>query len=475
MLEKDLLAQVLDKALRRGADFAEVYVEDKHSSNVVCEDNKIDKINSGREIGAGIRVIKDGKTAYVYTNDLSREGLFKAAALASRSHEERIRNGNRTIALVIRQPDYEMNFLRMPDQVEFNEKIQVLFEANQAVRDLGAEIKQVIVALGDMHKKVQIANSEGDLVEDELSRVRLAVNAIAARDGLIQTGYDAAGGVSGWELLEEVSFSDMAKKAGARALVMLSARPAPAGRMPVVMHAEAGGTMVHEACGHGLEADLVQKGLSVYQGKEGETVASACVSVIDDATLPGKYGSYRWDDEGIRGQKTVLIEKGILKGFLYDRLTAQADETYSSGNGRRESYQEKPIPRMSNTYIASGEDDPEEIIRETGYGLLVKKMGGGQVNTTNGDFVFDVQEGYMIIDGEVAYPVRGATLIGNGPKVLLDIDRVGRDMGFGIGTCGKGGQGVPVGDAQPTMRIREMTVGGTSIGQGPAIKRIRRR
>ncbi|NMC27585.1 MAG: TldD/PmbA family protein, partial [Syntrophomonadaceae bacterium] len=373
MLEKDLLAQVLDKALRRGADFAEVYVEDKHTSNIVCEDNKIDKINSGREIGAGIRVIKDGKTAYVYTNDLSREGLIKAAALASRSHEERIRSGKRTIALVIRQPDYEMNFLRMPDQVEFAEKIQVLFEANQAVRDLGAEIKQVIVAVGDMHKKLQIANSEGDLVEDELSRVRLAVNAIAARDGLIQTGYDAAGGVSGWELLEEVSFSDMAKKAGARALVMLSARPAPAGRMPVVMHAEAGGTMVHEACGHGLEADLVQKGLSVYRGKEGQTVASACVSVIDDATLPGKYGSYRWDDEGIRGQKTVLIEKGILKGFLYDRLTAQADETYSSGNGRRESYQEKPIPRMSNTYIAAGEDDPEEIIRETGYGLLVKK------------------------------------------------------------------------------------------------------
>ncbi len=473
-MEKDLLAQVLDKALRRGADFAEVYVEEKHISNVVCEDNKIEKINSGREIGAGIRVIKDGKTAYVYTNDLSREGLLKAAEAASRSHNEKIR-GDKSIALAVRQPGFEMNFRRMPDQVDFAEKIQVLLEANQAVRDLDAEIRQVIVAVGDIHKRVQIANSEGDLVEDELSRVRLAVNAIAAREGLIQTGYDAAGAVSGWELLEEVSFPDLAQQAGARALAMLSARPAPAGRMPVVIHAEAGGTMVHEACGHGLEADLVHKGLSVFRGKEGQTVASACVSVIDDATLPGKYGTYRWDDEGIRGQKTVLIDKGILKGFLYDRLTAQADEKNSSGNGRRESYQEKPIPRMSNTYIAAGEDDPEEIIRETAYGLLVKKMGGGQVNTTNGDFVFDVQEGYIIKDGEVAYPVRGATLIGNGPRVLLDIDRVGRDMGFGIGTCGKGGQGVPVGDAQPTLRIREITVGGTSIGQGPAIKRIRRK
>lgn len=475
MLEKDLLAQVLDKALRRGADFAEVYVEEKHISNVVCEDDKIEKINSGREMGAGIRVIKAGKTAYVWTNDLSREGLFRAAAVASRSHEEKFRGGDNTIALAVRQPDFEMNFRRMPDQVDFAEKVQILLEANQAVRDLDAEIRQVIVAVGDIHKRVQIANSDGDLVEDELSRVRLAVNAIAARDGLIQTGYEAAGAVSGWELLEEVSFADMAHKAGARALAMLSARPAPAGRMPLVMHADAGGTMVHEACGHGLEADLVHKGLSVYRAKEGQTVASASVSVIDDATLPGRYGSYRWDDEGISGQKTVLIDRGILKGFLYDRLTAQADETNSSGNGRRESYQEKPIPRMSNTYIASGEDDPDEIIRETSYGLLVKKMGGGQVNTTNGDFVFDVQEGYMIKDGEVTYPVRGATLIGNGPRVLLDIDRVGRDLGFGIGTCGKGGQGVPVGDAQPTLRIREITVGGTSIGQGPAIKRIRRR
>lgn len=475
MLEKDVLIQVLDKALSRGADFAEVYVEEKRVSNVLCEENRVEKINSGHEIGAGIRVVRDGKTAYVHTNNLSLDGLLEAAEVASRSHKARIGSGKKDLSINIRQPDFEMSFKRLPEQVDFAEKIRALLEANQAVRDLDTEIRQVIVTLGDIHKKVQIANSEGEQIEDELSRVRMAVNAVAARDGLIQTGYDAAGAVSGWELLDQVSFTDMAQKAGARAIAMLSAHPAPAGRMPVVMHAEAGGTMVHEACGHGLEADLVHKGLSVYGDKEGQAVASACVSVVDDATLPGKYGSYRWDDEGIRAQKTVLIDKGILKGFLYDRLTALADKTNSSGNGRRESYQEKPIPRMSNTYIAPGNDDPEEIVQETNYGLLVKKMGGGQVNTTNGDFVFDVQEGYVIKDGEVAYPVRGATLSGNGPRVLLDIDRVGRDLGFGIGTCGKGGQGVPVGDAQPTLRIKELTVGGTSIGQGPAIKRIRRR
>jgi TldD protein len=232
--------------------------------------------------------------------------------------------------------------------------------------------------------------------------------------------------------------------------------------MPVVMSSEAGGTMVHEACGHGLEADLVQKGLSVYKNKLGQKVAADCVSVIDDATLADKYGSYYFDDEGSRGQRTVLIENGILKTYLYDWLSARKDGVASSGNGRRESYQHKPVVRMSNTLIAPGQDDPEEIISSTPHGLLVKKMGGGQVNTTNGDFVFDVQEGYLIQDGRIKHPVRGATLIGNGPWVLSNIDRVGHDLGFSLGVCGKDGQGVPVADAQPTIRIKELTVGGTA-------------
>ncbi|MCR4399527.1 MAG: TldD/PmbA family protein, partial [Syntrophomonadaceae bacterium] len=319
------------------------------------------------------------------------------------------------------------------------------------------------VALGDIEKSVMIANSLGEWLEDEAARVRLTVNVVAAADGIIQTGMEAIAASSGWEVLEETSPEELAQKAAARALLMLKARPCPAARMPVILSSRAGGTMVHEACGHGLEADLVQKGLSVYAGKIGSKVAAECVSVVDDATLPGRYGSFRFDDEGVPAQRTVLIERGVLVGFMYDRLTAGKDGVPSTGNGRRESYQHKPIPRMTNTLIAPGGDDPGAIIAGTRRALLVVKMGGGQVNTTNGDFVFDVPEAYMIENGEVAYPVRGATLIGNGPQVLQDIEAVGSDLGFSVGQCGKDGQAVPVADAQPTLRIRQLTVGGTSV------------
>lgn len=474
MLDKSLLSMVLERSLQKGGDFAEIYVEEKLLSNVICEDDKIEKVNSGREKGAGIRVMNDGYTAYVYTNDLSEEGLMKAATVASKasSNEKQV---DKTIRLSLRQPESEQSFKKLPEQVDFAEKIEYVLRANQVARNLDNEIRQVTVAVGDIHKKIQIANSEGDLVEDELARVRLMVNAIAARDGQIQTGYEAAGGMTGWELMEQISVEDMARSAASRAIGMLSAKPAPAGRMPVVMHAEAGGTMVHEACGHGLEADLVQKGLSVYKNKMGEKVANEEVSVIDDATIASKYGTYRFDDEGNPARHSVLIDKGILTEYMNDRLTAGRDGSPLTGNGRRESYQHKPIPRMSNTYIAPGTEDPEEIIKSTPHGLLVKKMGGGQVNTTNGDFVFDVQEGYLIVDGEISTPVRGATLTGNGPQVLMNIDRVGRDMGFSIGVCGKDGQGVPVADAQPTIRIKELTVGGIFEAEAPTIKKVRRK
>jgi TldD protein len=418
-------------------------------------------------------VVRDGKTAYVYTSDLSEAGLLKAAAVARHAAE----NGKETgpIELRPKKPVFEISCKRLPDTVSFDEKIEHVLAANRSARDVSNEIRQVTVAAGDLHKKVTIANSDGELAEDERTRIRVLVSTVAARDGIIQTGYESAGGVCGWELLEEVDFEDMAEKAAQLAVTMLSARPAPAGRMPVVMSSEAGGTMVHEACGHGLEADLVQKGLSVYKDKLGDKVAADGVSVIDDATLDGKYGTFRFDDEGNYGQCTVLINDGVLEQYMYDRLTAAKDGRDSTGNGRRESYQEKPIPRMSNTFIASGKDDPEIIIKSTASGLLVKKMGGGQVNTTNGDFVFDVQEAYMIEDGEVTYPVRGATLTGNGPAVLNSIDMVGRDLGFGIGVCGKDGQGVPVSDAQPTIRIKELTVGGTAPTSGPTKRRIRRK
>ena len=230
--------------------------------------------------------------------------------------------------------------------------------------------------------------------------------------------------------------------------------------MSVVLSSEAGGTMIHEAIGHGLEADLAQTGLSVFSRRIGETVASPLVTVVDDATLLNQRGSYAFDDEGVRAQRTILVEKGVLQGYLYDYVTAMKDHTASTGNGRRESYQSRPLPRMSNTFIAPGQMNPADILHATTEGLFVKKMGGGQVNTVNGDFVFEVTEGYLIEGGECGEPVRGATLTGNGPKILMAIDMVGNDIGFGIGTCGKEGQGVPVADAQPTLRIPEMIVGG---------------
>ncbi len=474
MLDKKELARVLERALCRGGDFAEVYVEEKQISNVLCEDNRIERINSGREKGAGIRVLKDGRTAYVYTNELSLSGLERAAEVAARSFSAG--QSGQAINLTPRQAQTSLTYLRMPNEVAFDEKISQVLAANQAAREVDAEIRQVTVALADVQRKLQIANSEGELTEEEQVRVRMMVNAIASRDGMIQTGYESAGGAVGWELMQQVAIEDLARDAAGRAVAMLSAVPAPLGRMPVVMHAEAGGTMVHEACGHGLEADLVQKGLSIYQGKLGKKVANEHLSVIDDATLQGKYGSFGFDDEGTPGQRTIMIEQGILKQFINDRLTASADGSPLTGNGRRESYQHKPIPRMTNTFIAPGEDDPDKIIAQTEKGLLVKKMGGGQVNTINGDFVFEVQEGYIIERGEIKHPVRGATLTGNGPQVLLDIDRIGRDLGYSLGVCGKDGQGVPVADAQPTIRIKSLTVGGISTEKStPSIKRIRRK
>lgn len=474
MFSKKVLEHVLDRALAKGADFAEIYIEEKKTGSLLYEDSRLEQVNQGIEKGAGVRVIKKGNTGYVYTNDLSEGGLLRAVETANHAASE-VRNLDKELSLRIKEPLYTFSPRQMPNEVELGLRIEWAKEADREARGLGEEIRQVTVGIADVQKKVVIANSEGEMVEKEEVRTRAVVNVVACRDGVLQTGYETAGGSTGWEILDENSLPDLALKAGDLAIKLLDAKPAPAGKMPVIMAAEAGGTMVHEACGHGLEADLVAKGLSVYRDRKGQQVAASLVTVIDDATLDKKYGSYVFDDEGIPGQRTVLIEKGELKGYMYDRLTAKKDNAFSTGNGRRESYQHKPVPRMSNTFIAPGQDRIEEIIRSTSHGLLVKKMGGGQVNTTNGDFVFEVKEGYIVENGEVKELVRGATISGNGPEALKNVDRVGNDLGFAIGICGKDGQGVPVADAQPTIRIRELVVGGTAGGDAPGIKKIMRR
>lgn len=439
-------------------------MEEKRSTGISCEAGKIERVHTGVEAGAGIRVLSGDTTAYAYTNDLSREGLLEAAQIVSHAAVSGKKGVNLDFVRV--KPQVDFVFEERPEEVSTERKAAVVESADKAARALDKDrIKQVIVGYGDVAQKVTIANSSGNYVEDERIRTRFIVQAVAADGQVIQTGFEAVGSLCGFELFKSFSPEEVAASAAKRALEMLKASPAPVGRMPVVMAAEAGGTMVHEACGHGLEADLAQKNLSVYAGKKGQVVASEEVSVYDDATINSKYGSYRFDDEGTPARKVNLIEKGVLVDFMYDRLTAVKDGRESNGHGRRESYQHKPIPRMGNTCIAPGRTDPEKIIRETRNGLLVKKMGGGQVNTTTGDFVFDVAEGYLIKDGETGPMVRGATLTGNGPEVLRIIEMVGSDLGFTIGTCGKDGQGVPVSDAQPTIAIKELTIGGTTSGK----------
>jgi len=463
MLDRRVLSDALAAALRRGGDFADIYLENRRTTTITAEDGRIERIKTGVEAGAGVRVVSGGTTAYAYTNKITPAELLRVADIASRA----VRGAVADINIDLRRiaPLADLDITMPPDTVAVDDKAAAVEAADRAARAVDERIGQVMVAYGDVIQDVTIANSLGRLVEDRRVRTRLSVNAVAACGGQMQTGFESLGATQGFELATPETCENLARQAAGRAITALEAKPAPAGKMPVVMAGAAGGTMVHEACGHGLEADLVQKGLSVYAGRKGEQVAAPGVTVIDDGAIPRRYGTLRFDDEGFPAGKTVLIENGVLTGYMYDYLTAARDKAPVTGNGRRESFEHKPIPRMRNTYIAPGRDDPAAIIRSVKQGLLVQKMGGGQVNTVNGDFVFDVAEGYIIEDGETTRAVRGATLAGNGPEVLRIIDMIGSDLGFTIGTCGKDGQSAPVSDAQPTIRIPAIIVGGTETGR----------
>lgn len=464
-MNKREIREILKTALSHGADFAEYFWEHKETTAISCEENRIERINSGIDEGIGIRVIYGGSTSYAFTNDISYERLLELAETAGKA-AGRPAGADRIIDFTQPAAPAQFSIKLPPDEIKMEEKTKSVIAANNAARRTDSHIRQVSVGYADVRQEVVIANTNGVYTEDLRIRTRLNVNAIAAKNDIIQTGYYSAGGVTGFELLEENPPEILAENAAKRAVLMLTARPAPSGRMPVVIQSSAGGTMIHEACGHGLEADLVQKGLSVYAKKRGQQVASPLVTVVDNALLPGKYGSLRYDDEGTPGQKNVLIKNGILEGYMYDYQTAHSEGRASTGNGRRESYHSRPFPRMRNTYIEPGKTDPDKIIGGVEDGLLVTAMGGGQVNTTNGDYVFDVAEAYLIDSGEITSPVRGATLTGNGPRTLQMIEMVGSDLGYTIGVCGKEGQGVPVSDAQPTVLVRELIVGGRGGGKG---------
>ncbi|MGA2192286.1 MAG: TldD/PmbA family protein [Nitrospirota bacterium] len=452
-------AKILKAALSKGGEYADLYIEHTVPTAIALEDGKVEKVISGLESGAGLRVIIGFRTIYAYTNELSEKALLELAQKAANAC------GGKGEDLIIdlrvkRLPvDYRINV--PPEEVDVARKLALVKAADKAARAVDGRVVQVAVQYRDTAQDVIIACSDGTLASDRRYYLIAAVNVIAKEGDTIQTGYESAGGNTGFDYFDEQRPEALGEKAARRAVMMLGARKAPGGRMPVVLSSEAGGTMVHEAVGHGLEADLSQNGLSVYTGKVGEQIGSPLVTVIDDATIPGRRGSFRFDDEGVEAQKTVLVENGVLKAFMYDRLTAMKDGADSTGNGRRDSYQSRPIPRMTNTMIAPGKTDPAEIVRSCDKGLLIKKMGGGQVNTVNGDFVFEINEAYILEKGRMGEPVRGATLVGNGPQVLKNISMVGSDLGFGIGTCGKDGQGAPVSDAQPTLFITDIVVGGS--------------
>ena len=450
--------KILSSLLTYGGQHAEVYCERQASTSIVCEGDKIEKVISGLDAGIGLRLIKNFKTAYAYTNDFSERSLLSLARDLSDAFRSKD-SSTKDITISTLSPNLALPVQIDPGGVEISKKIDFVSQANREARCQN-NINQVKVVYRDFRKEILIVNSTGTLTEETRIGTVFLVEVVAKKSDVLQTGYEPVGGSLGLEIFEKYPPDAVSRQACDRANLMLDAERAPGGVMSVVLSSEAGGTMIHEAVGHGLEADLADKNLSVYSNKIGKQVASPLITVFDDSTLPERRGSFVFDDEGASSQKTVLIESGVLVNYMYDFFSAEKAGKRSTGNGRRESYRHKPIPRMTNTVIAPGKTDPRDIISSVDKGLFVKKMGGGQVNTVNGQFVFEVSEGYLIENGKLKNPVRGAILTGSGPEVLHTISIVGSDLGFGIGTCGKDGQGVPVSDAQPTLLIPAITVGG---------------
>ncbi|MGI8778432.1 MAG: TldD/PmbA family protein [Acidimicrobiales bacterium] len=461
MIDDTVAQRVLGTALRTGGDFAEIFAEDRRSSSAHFDDGRVEQLSSGRDRGAGIRVVRGDTTGFAHTSDLTEAGLA-AAAEAAGAAARGGGGGVREVALTRRDAPRAAGVEILPQKVPKSAKVELLQIADDAARSEGRAVSQVSVSYADGRRQILVANSDGLLATDDQVRTRFMVQAVATGDTGMQTGYEGPGATVGFEMYDDVDVAEVGRTAARRALAMLEARPAPTGTLPVVLRRGAGGVLFHEACGHGLEADLVGKDASVFRGKVGEMVASPLVTLVDDGTYGREWGTYAIDDEGHEAQRNTLISEGALTDYMWDFLRARKEGRDSSGNGRRQSYQHLPMVRMTNTYVLAGDDDPDEIIRQTPHGIYCVQLGGGQVNTTTGDFVFGMTEAYMIENGEITDPVRAANLIGNGPEVLQAIDAVGNDFDTWAGTCGKDGQGVPVSAGQPTLRVSAMTVGGTA-------------
>ncbi len=468
----DQLRLVLTDLLSRGGDYGEVYVERRRAHALGMDDGRMEDVLASETFGASLRLVEGETTRFADLIAPTFEELLESANTLATPGNGTAGAIPRLVAQTFPTPS---PVVQDPGQVPLADKVALVRRAETIAREHGetlrpGALKQVSVGYGDSTQRVWIASTElsegswtGRITEDHRTQVVLRANVTAGDGTQLQTGYQALGETRGFELFTDEAVRRMIQEAVRLALQALDAQPAPAGTFPVVLSSSAGGTMIHEACGHGLEADLALAGMSAFAGKLGQKVAAEGVTIIDDGTLPHKRGSQAIDDEGHPVSRVVLIENGVLKAYLQSRKTSRKMDTEPTGNGRRESYRHLPIPRMRNTFLAPGKEAPEAILRDLDQGLLVKRMGGGQVDTVTGNFVFQVTEGYWVEKGVAQYPVKNATLSGCGPEVLKGLTRIGTDLHhFDIGTCGKDGQGVPVSDALPTILCPALVVGGTA-------------
>lgn len=460
MIKKQLLEELLGIAVSTGADFAEVFAERERSGQLRLISGKIESIRDSLLSGVGIRAFVGTKTYYASTSDTTREGLLRCAAAVAGAvgdHSEHSRP-----VLLNREACYEERVQFAPAEVEAKRKAELLREATEAASAVDERITQVQGTFMDTDRRFMVANTEGLYREGHKVRTRIAVNAVASDGNENQSGFYGPGGGMGIEFFERVSPKEAGERAARQALTNLSAVYCPAGTMTVAIENGFGGVIFHEACGHSLEATSVGIGASQMAGKLGQQIANSKVTAVDDGTIAGGWGSVPIDDEGNPAQRNVLIENGILKNYMVDRLGSRRMGMPMTGNSRRENYTYEPTSRMTNTFIENGPDKNEDIIASMEYGLYAKAMGGGSVNPLTGEFNFSVKEGYLVRNGKICEPVRGASLIGTGAQILQDIDMVGQNLATGQGVCGSSSGNVPTDVGQPLIRVRKITVGGRS-------------
>lgn len=458
MLTRELLGEVLQKAVSTGADFAEIFAEHTKSNAITMIDGKVETITDNYLSGVGVRVYKDLKSAYASTTDLSREGLLRCAENAAYA----VANGTGRLDFRLTERLFgNVHPIKVvPATVPNAVKAEILRTGSNAAKAYHESISQVQGTLLDIDHNILIANTEGLYTEDRQIRTRLMINAVASKDGENQSGVQSPGRRMGLEMFDEIDPAAVGREAARQAVTMLGAGYCPAGKMTVAIENGFGGVIFHEACGHSLEATSVALGKSQFTGKLGQQIANPKVTAIDDGTIPNAWGSINIDDEGNPSRRNVLIENGILKGYLIDRLNGRRMGMGPTGSARRQSYLFEPTSRMTNTFIANGTDDNAEIIKSIENGLYCRQMGGGSVNPVTGEFNFAVTEGYLVRNGEICEPVRGASLIGKGSEILMNIDMVGQNLDCGQGMCGSLSGSIPTNVGQPLIRVSSITVGG---------------